>query len=95
MKKNQSKQANKWKIYGMLQSDKEETRKKGVFKFLGRTSSSLLRTAFTSCSERGPLSSCCTLGSLAVVSLVSEHTGLNSCGSWTLEHRPSSCGARA
>ena len=42
--------------------------------------------AFSSCGERGLL---------LLQSMGSKHTGFSSCGTWALEHRLSSCGARA
>ena len=63
--------------------------------------------AFCSCGERGLLFVVVCRLLIVVASLVTEHrlqvhrlqqlwhVGFNSCGSWALEHRLSSCGARA
>ena len=56
--------------------------------------------AFSSCGERGLLSSLRCAGFslqwlLLLWSMGSRRTGFSSCGSWTLERRLSSCGARA
>ena len=55
--------------------------------------------AFSGCGKRGLLFIAVRGLLIAVASLVAEHEllahRLNSCGSWTLECRLSSCGARA
>ena len=67
----------------------------------------LLHGLFSSCSEEGLLFIAVCRLLIAVASPVAEHRlqgtwasvvvacGLSSCGSWALEHRLSSCGARA
>ena len=77
-------------------------------KWLGNTSlfifgcagSSRVHGLFSSCGQRGPLSSCGTrashcCGSSCWGAQAPGCVGFSSCASWTLEHRLSSCGTRA
>ena len=70
-----------------------------MYLFLAALSLRCCARAFSSCSERGLLFIAGHGLLISVASLVAEHglwaLGLSSCGSWTLEHRLSSCGARA
>ena len=78
---------------------------KFIYLFIfGCVGSSLLCVqAFSSCSEWGLLFVAVRRLLIAVASLIAEHVqasvvvayGLSSCGSWALERRLSSCGARA
>ena len=78
-----------------------------LFLFLAALGLCCCTRAFSSCGERGLLfvavrglliamaSLCCGARALGTRASVLVALGLRSCGLWNLEHRLSSCGARA